>query len=114
LRLPIAAVAVDPQRRLEDWAGVEPAASDPAGALLRHQAGTDQHLDVARHRLERNRERRRQLGDQQVFAIELVEYLAPDRIGECAKHQVEGRFGGFHGIHGTMITRDTENNQLYC
>jgi hypothetical protein len=72
---------------------------------LRHEAGTDQHLDMARYRLQRNLERRRQLGYQQVFAIELVEYLPSDRIGERAKHQVEGRFRRFDGIHGTMITR---------
>jgi hypothetical protein len=44
---------------------------------------------MARHRLQRNLERRRQLGDQQVFAIKLVEYLAANRVGEGAKHRVE-------------------------
>jgi hypothetical protein len=105
LRLPIAAVTVDPQRRLEDRARVEPAAFDPTGALLGHQAGADQHLDVARHRLQRDRERRRQLSDQQIFAIELVEYLTPDRIGKRAEHQVKGPFCGLDGIHGAMVTR---------
>jgi len=52
LRLPVFAVAVEPQRRLEDRAGFEPAAADPAGALLLDEAGPDQDLDVARHCLQ--------------------------------------------------------------
>jgi len=91
LRLPIAAVAVEPQRRLEDRAGVETAAADAAAALLGHQAGPHQHLDVTRHGLQRDGERRRQFGDQQVFTIQLVEYLAPDRVGERAEYRVKHR-----------------------
>jgi hypothetical protein len=60
LRLPVLAVAVEPQRGLEDRPGVEAAPADPAGALLFDETGPDQHLDVARHRLQRNGERRRQ------------------------------------------------------
>jgi len=52
LRLPVFAVAIEPQRGLEDRAGFEPAAADPAGALLRDEAGPDQNLDVARHGLQ--------------------------------------------------------------
>jgi len=52
LRLPVFAVAVEPQRGLEDRAGFEPAAADPAGALLRDEAGADQNLNVARHGLQ--------------------------------------------------------------
>jgi len=89
LRLPIAAVAVEPERSREDRPGIEPAAADPAAALLRHQPGTHQHLDVARHRLQRNVERRGELGDEQLFTIQSVEYRAPNRIGERAEHLVE-------------------------
>ena len=52
LRLPVFAVAVEPQRGLEDRPGVEAAPADPAGALLLDEAGPDQHLDVARYRLQ--------------------------------------------------------------
>jgi protein subunit release factor B len=96
LRLPVTAIAVDPQRRLKDWAGFKTAPADAAGALLRHETGTNQDLDVARHRLQRNVEWRRQLADQQIFAIKLVEYLAPHRIGQRAEHQVEGRIFAIH------------------
>jgi hypothetical protein len=56
--------------------------------MLGHQAGAHQHLNVPRHRLQGNRERRRQLGDQQIFAIQSVEYLAAHRVGKRAEHQV--------------------------
>src|SRR5690348_3221065 len=56
LRLPIFAVAVDPHGRLIDRSGVEPAAADAAGALLGHQPGAHQYLDMARDRLERDGE----------------------------------------------------------
>jgi len=88
--LPIAAVAVEPQRRLKDRTSIEPAATDAAAALLGHETGAHQHLDVARNRLQRNLEWRRQLGDQQVFTIKLVEYLAANRVRECAEHRIEG------------------------
>jgi len=52
LRLPIPAIAVEPQRRLEDRPGFEPAAADPARALLLDEAGPHEDLDVARHRLQ--------------------------------------------------------------
>jgi len=96
LRLPIAAVAVEPKRGLEDRAGVEPAAADPAAALLGDQAGAHQNPNVARHRLQRDAERRRQLADHQVLPIQPVEYLASHRIYERAEHLVEDRFVGCH------------------
>jgi len=64
---------------------------------LRHQAGAHQDVDVARHRLERNLERGRQFGDQQVFAIKLVEYLAANRVGKRAEHRIEHQIIGSHG-----------------
>src|ERR1051326_281255 len=39
LRLPVFAVAVDPHGGLIDRSGIETAAADPAGALLRHEPG---------------------------------------------------------------------------
>jgi hypothetical protein len=67
---------------------------------LSHETGAHQHLDVARHRLQRNLEWCRQLGDQQVFTIELVEYLSANRVGERSEHRVKG-FGGSLAIsHG--------------
>jgi hypothetical protein len=101
LRLPIAAVAVEPERGSEDWSGIEPTAADPAAALLRHQPGAHQHLDMAGYRLQRNVERRGELGDEQVFAIQSVEYRAPNRVGERAKHQIEGFFVGLGIGHET-------------
>jgi hypothetical protein len=94
LRLPVLAVAVEPQRSLEDRPGIEPAPADPAGALLLDEAGPDQHLDVARHRLQRDVERRRQLRDEQVLAIEPRQHRPSDRIGKRGKDAVEQRFFG--------------------
>ena len=94
LRLPVLAVAVEPQRGLEDRPGIEPAPADPASALLLDEAGPDQHLDVARHGLQRYVERRRKLGDEQILAIEPRQHRAPDRIGERGKDAVEQRFFG--------------------
>jgi len=96
LRLPVAAVPVEPQRGLEDRAGIEAATADAAAAFLSHEAGAHQNVDMARHRLQRNFERRRQLGDQQVFAIKLVEYLAANRVGERTEHRVEHQIIGSH------------------
>jgi hypothetical protein len=86
--LPIAAVAVEPQRRLEDRPGVEAAAADPAGALLRDEACAHQDVDVTRHRLQRNGERLGQFGDEQVLTIKTVEDRSPDRVGQRAEYQV--------------------------
>jgi len=94
LRLPILAVAVEPQRGLEDRPGVEPAPADPARALLLDEAGPDQHLDVARHRLQRDVERRRQLRDEQVLTIEPRQHRPPDRVGKRGKDAVEQRLSG--------------------
>jgi hypothetical protein len=57
-------------------------------------------MNVPGHRLKRNLERRRQLADQQVFAIKLVEYLAANRVGERAEHRVEHQIvSGFPDRH---------------
>ena len=92
LRLPIFAVAIEPQRGLEDRPGFEPAAADPAGALLRDEAGPDQDLDVARHGLQRDIERRGQFRDEQILAVEPREHRAPHRIGQRGEDAVEQRF----------------------
>ena len=97
LRLPVFAVAVEPQRGLEDRPGLEPAPADPPGALLLYEAGPDQHLDVARHRLQRDVERRRQFRDEQVLAIEPGQHSAPDRIGQRGKDVVEQPLPGHLG-----------------
>jgi len=94
LRLPVLAVAVEPQRGLEDRPGIEPAPADPASALLLDETGADQHLDVTRHRLQRDVEWRRQLRDEQILAVEPRQHRAPDRIGERGKDAVEQRFFG--------------------
>jgi hypothetical protein len=114
LRLPIAAVAIEPERSGEDRSGIDPAAADPAAALLRHQAGAHQYLDMARHRLQRNVERRSELGDQQIFTIQSVEYRASNRIGERAEHPVEDLTIGFGVIHGEMVQQCFDNNQQSC
>jgi hypothetical protein len=52
LGLPVLAIAVEPERGIEDRSGIEAAAADAPGALLFDQPGPDQDLDVARHRLQ--------------------------------------------------------------
>ena len=91
LRLPVFAVAVEPQRSVEDRSGIEPAPADAAGTLLPDKAGADQHLNVARHRLQRDVERRGQLRNQQIGAVEPGQHRAADRIGERGEHAVERR-----------------------
>ena len=113
LRLPVAAVAVEPERGGEDRPGIELAAADPAATLLRHEPGPHQHLDMARHRLQRNIERRGELGDEQVFTIQSVEYRAPNRVGERAEDQIEDIAIDFGLIHGETILNHRDNSQQY-
>jgi hypothetical protein len=47
LRLPVAAVLVDPHRGREHRADLEAAARDALRALLLHEPGLHQHLQVA-------------------------------------------------------------------
>ena len=49
---------------------------------------------MARHRLQRDVERRRKLGDEQILAVEPRQHRPPDRIGERGKDAVEQRFFG--------------------
>jgi hypothetical protein len=111
LRLPVTAVAVEPERGGEDRPGIEPAAADPATTLLRHQPCAHQHMDVARHRLQRNVERRGDLCDEQIFAIQSVEYRAPNRVGERTKHLIQDLIVGFGLIHDEIILNRTDDNQ---
>jgi hypothetical protein len=117
LRLPVFAVAVEPQRGLEDRPGIEPAPADPTGALLPDEAGADQDLNVARDCLQRDVERRGQFRDEQIRAVEPGQHGTPDRIGQCGKHAVERRRVGHrrrivqlrgHRSHGA------DNNQRMC
>jgi hypothetical protein len=91
LRLPVFAVAVEPQRRLEDRPGIKPATADATGAFLLYETGADQNLNVARHRLQRDVERRRQFRDEQILAVEPRQHGAAHRIGERREHAVERR-----------------------
>jgi len=59
LRLPILAVAVEPQRGVEDRSGIEATPTDPPRALLLDEPGANQDLDMARHSLQRDVEGRR-------------------------------------------------------
>jgi hypothetical protein len=96
---------------VKDGAGIEPAAADAAAALLRHEARAHQHLDVARHRLQRNVERRSELGDQQILLIQPVEYRAADGVGKRAEHLVEDLIFGLRLIHEQIISKWPDDNQ---
>jgi hypothetical protein len=104
LALPVAAVAVEPQRGDEDRSGIEPAAADPTAAVLGHQPGAHQHLDVPRYRLQRNVERLCQFSDEQVLPIQPVEDCSPHRVGKRSEHLVEGLVVGFVSIHDRWST----------
>ena len=112
LRLPVLAVAIEPQRGVEDRSGVEPAAADPAGALLPDEAGADQDLDVARHRLERDVERRGQFRDQQIRAVEPGQHRAPHRIGQRGEHAVERRRVGHRRRIGQLRGRRSHEARI--
>ena len=119
LRLPVFAVAVEPQRGLEDRAGFEPAAADPARALLRDEAGADQNLDVARHGLQRNIEGRGQFRDEQIFAVQPRQHRAPHRIGkrreDAVEHHLHRSFRGidsFRRNHAARIINSHVDSQL--
>ena len=92
LLLPIFAVAVEPDRGLEDWTGVQPAATDPAGALLPHQTCPNEHLNVLGDRLQRDCERGRDFRHQELAAIESDQDRAAHRVGQCGKYLVEAIF----------------------
>jgi hypothetical protein len=85
---------------MQDGAGVEPAPADTAAALLRYETGAHQHLDMTRHGLQRDVERCGELADQQVFAIQPVEYRAADGVGERTEHLVEDFIVGLGLVHG--------------
>ena len=101
LRLPILAIPIEPERGLEDRARIETTAADPTGALLLHESGPHEDLDVARHRLERDVEWRGQFRDKQIFAIEPRQHSPPHRIGERREDAVERRLRrrAFRRVH---------------
>ena len=99
LRLPVFAVAVEPQRGVKDRPRIEPAPADPTDALLSDEAGADQDLDVARHRLQRDRERRGDFGNQQRSFVEPLQDRAADGIAEGEEHGIQG-VGGLIARHG--------------
>jgi hypothetical protein len=115
LRLPIFAVAIEPQRGLEDRPGFEPAAADPAGALLRDEAGPDQNLDVARHRLQRDVERCGQFRNEQILAVQPRQHRAPHRIGKRGEDAVQHRFRrSFRGIERFDRCHVRQHTQQLC
>jgi hypothetical protein len=57
--------------------------------LLSHQPGAHQHLDVARHGLQRDVEWCRQLRDEKVLSIQPVEDRPANRVGERTEDQIE-------------------------
>ena len=67
------------------------APADPAGSFLRDEARLHQHLDVPGDRLQRDRERFGQLGDEKILAVEPFQNGAADRIGESREHAIENR-----------------------
>src|SRR6516162_10901238 len=89
LRLPILAVAVEPDRGVEDRPRRQATAADAAGPLLRHQPGAYQHLDVLRHRLQRDVEMLRDLRHQELLAVETAQDGAAYWIGERREHLIE-------------------------
>ena len=109
LRLPVLAVAVEPQRGLEDRPGIEAAPADPAGALLLDEAGADQHLDMARHRLQRDVKRRGQFRDEQILAVEPRQHRAPDGVGERGKDTVEQHLRAIERVYGFCRNHAGEN-----
>jgi len=120
LRLPILAVAVEPDRGVEDRPRRQATAADAPRPFLRHQPGAHQHLDVLRHRLQRDVEMLRDLRHQQLLPVETAQDRAAYRICERREHLVErvlavvrcwrgtadevqmGEFGD-HGIFNQMV-----------
>jgi len=115
LRLPILAVPIEPQRGLEDRADIEAAPADPAGALLLHEPGPHEDLDVARHRLKRDVEWRGQFRDKQIFAIKPRQHGPPHRIGERREDAVERRFRhrAFRRVHRRRRNHAVDNTQPF-
>src|SRR6516162_991499 len=89
LRLPILAVAVEPDRGVEDRPSGQATAADAPGPLLSHQPGAHQHLDVLRHRLQRDVEMLRDLRHQELLPVETAQDGAAYRIGKRRKHLIE-------------------------
>src|SRR5437660_10204831 len=70
LLLPVLAVAVHPDGRVEQGARVQAAPADASGALLLDEPRPHQYLDVTGHGLQFDLERGRELGDQQWQTVE--------------------------------------------
>src|SRR5262249_32777233 len=89
LSLPVFAVAVDPDCRSGNRPGPQAAAADSPGASLLYEAGPHEHLDMPRHRLQRDVEGRRQLGHQQRLLAQPFQDRAPHRVREREEHAIE-------------------------
>jgi hypothetical protein len=111
LRLPVAAVAVEPKRGPEDRAGIEPTAADPTRALLGDEPGAHQDLYVARHRLQRDVERLGKLGDQTIPAVEPGQDRSPHRVRQRAEYQVQCLVVGLRLFHAWILLNRRDYNQ---
>src|SRR5262245_5659416 len=89
LPLPVLAVTVEPDRGVKDRPRRQTAAADAPGPFLRHQTGAHQHLDVLRHRLQRDVEMLRDLRHQELLAVETAQDGAAYRIGERREDLIE-------------------------
>src|SRR2546422_8430855 len=82
LRLPVAAVPLDPAGRLFHGAGDQPAAAHPAMLGVSHEPRALEHAQVLVNAGERDGEGARQLGDPRLAPREAGEDRAPRGVGE--------------------------------
>src|SRR5262249_4713423 len=101
LRLPILAVAVEPDCGVEDRPRHPAAAPDAPGPCLGHQRGAHEHLDGLRHRLQRDVEMLRDLRRQELLPVETAQDGAAYRIGERREHLIERVLAVVRGARGT-------------
>src|SRR2546426_9266589 len=84
LRLPVAAVPLDPAGRLSHGAGDQPAAAHPAMLGVSHEPPALEHAQVLVNAGERDGEGARQLGDRRLAPREAGERSEERRVGkEC-------------------------------
>src|ERR1700739_1774070 len=82
LLLPVLAVAVHPDRRIEHGTGIEAASADASGALLLGETRARQYREGTGQGLQRYLEGLGELGHEQCLPVEPLEDLPPHRIGE--------------------------------
>src|SRR5258708_23264114 len=91
LLLPVLGIAIQPHGGIEERTHIEAAAADASTALLLHQSGAHQNLDVTRDALECDVEGVRKLGHEQRRAADPLQYSAPDGITHSLEYKVEPR-----------------------